>query len=226
MRGDRRDTRERILRAATQLFDANGVRLVSIDVITAHANLSKRTFYCHFRSKDDLIAACLRNQDNAISETFDLLVSATDISLEQGLWEMFGRLARLASHKYWKGCGFARAAFELAGLPGHPAVVMARNHRNQLETWLGRELLRANVVPADICARRLMILIDGAITLGVIHHDPDYVTEAGRMAVELIGRYRAAAPCDGTVQSRSPAQREGGCATPSEVCSLVAEAQG
>ena len=38
----------------------------------------------------------------------------------------------------------------------------------------------------DRLARRLSILLDGAFSVMMIHHDPDYVREAGDAALEMI----------------------------------------
>ena len=49
--------RERILETAANLFYANGYRAVGIDRIIAESGVAKMSFYRHFPSKDDLIAA-------------------------------------------------------------------------------------------------------------------------------------------------------------------------
>jgi AcrR family transcriptional regulator len=52
-------TNDLILDAAYGLFWRQGFVRVSMDQIAERANLTKRTIYQHFRSKDDLIAATL-----------------------------------------------------------------------------------------------------------------------------------------------------------------------
>jgi AcrR family transcriptional regulator len=54
-------TRERILEAAASLFYTQGYRVVGVDKIIADSGMAKMTFYKHFPSKDDLIAAYLQN---------------------------------------------------------------------------------------------------------------------------------------------------------------------
>lgn len=51
--------REAILQAAIAEFRANGFDATSMDKIAARAEVSKRTVYNHFPSKDDLFAAIL-----------------------------------------------------------------------------------------------------------------------------------------------------------------------
>src|ERR1700694_4431274 len=53
--------RDRILAAASALFARNGIRAVGVDAIIAAAGVAKASFYRHFRSKDDLVVAWLRD---------------------------------------------------------------------------------------------------------------------------------------------------------------------
>ncbi|TCR64065.1 TetR family transcriptional regulator [Bosea sp. BK604] len=53
----RRQTRERIAHAAQTLFLTNGFDATTIDEIAAAADVSKRTFFDYFPSKEDVIAA-------------------------------------------------------------------------------------------------------------------------------------------------------------------------
>ena len=100
---------------------------------------------------------------------------------------MFGRLAKAAKDPRWKGCGFARAAAELAGLPGHPAIAAASGHKLAFEAWLA-DLLRAEKVHGpEFVARQLMVLLDGAITQILIHRNSDSTIAAGAAAASLIG---------------------------------------
>ena len=53
--------RERILRAARDLFYGRGIKAVSVDEIAAAAHTNKMTLYRHFTSKDLLVAEYLRS---------------------------------------------------------------------------------------------------------------------------------------------------------------------
>ena len=48
-----------ILRAATSLFYVHGLHAVSMQKIADHAKCSSATVYAHFKSKDDLLGACI-----------------------------------------------------------------------------------------------------------------------------------------------------------------------
>ncbi|MCF5684925.1 TetR/AcrR family transcriptional regulator [Pseudomonas sp. PA-1-3F] len=57
--------RERILRAAGEMFHKYGVHAVGVDAIAAAAHSNKMTLYRHFSSKEMLIAATIREQHKA-----------------------------------------------------------------------------------------------------------------------------------------------------------------
>ena len=52
----------RILQAAYRLFRQRGFTRVNVDEIAAAADVTKRTLYSHFESKDALLAEVLRAQ--------------------------------------------------------------------------------------------------------------------------------------------------------------------
>jgi AcrR family transcriptional regulator len=58
-----RGARERIERAAARLFYRNGIHATGVELIAQEANVSKRTLYQHFASKNDLVDNYLRRMD-------------------------------------------------------------------------------------------------------------------------------------------------------------------
>src|SRR4051812_23843262 len=54
--------RARILAAADRLFYGEGIRAVGVDRLMSEADVTRVTFYRHFPSKDDLIAAYLNGR--------------------------------------------------------------------------------------------------------------------------------------------------------------------
>jgi AcrR family transcriptional regulator len=55
------EARERIVKAASELFYAQGISTTGVDALIDRANVAKATFYRHFASKDDLVLAWLRS---------------------------------------------------------------------------------------------------------------------------------------------------------------------
>ena len=58
-----RPAREKLLAVASDLFYRRGIRSVGIDQIIAAADVAKMSLYRSFPSKDELVAAYLRELD-------------------------------------------------------------------------------------------------------------------------------------------------------------------
>src|ERR1700760_519462 len=87
-RGQRRGrgARERILGASRQLFGDQGINRTGMDQLCAVAQVSKRTAYQHFTSKDELVTEYLRRFDpDAMSAVFD----RTDLTPRERLLAAF-----------------------------------------------------------------------------------------------------------------------------------------
>src|SRR6185369_15775591 len=68
--------RERILAAARELFYRRGIHAVGVDAIAEAAGTNKTTLYRHFASKDELVAACLREFAAEIDTEWDAIAAA------------------------------------------------------------------------------------------------------------------------------------------------------
>ena len=99
---------------------------------------------------------------------------------------IFAKLSEACKQPDWKGCGFIRAAVELAERPGHPAFDVARRYKESFTAWLQSELEKAGYESAEEIAQMIMILIDGAIARMLVHRDPKYALTAGRVAVRML----------------------------------------
>lgn len=180
-------TRDRILEAAGKLFHAQGIRAVSVDAVAEKAGLTKRTLYYHFRSKDDLIAACLETRDQPNLALFQRWFAETEGDTADKVQGIFRQLAGSARHPKWKGCGFLRASVELIHLPGHPALVAGRTHKKRVEDWLCSVFEEKRTTEeARKLARHVVLLLDGAFAVVLLHRDPSYMENAGDAAARLI----------------------------------------
>jgi AcrR family transcriptional regulator len=182
----RASTRRRILDAAIAMFDTEGVRAATVDGISARAGVTKRTLYYHFRSKDDLMVAAL--EDFSSGRIFDPIVGDRALDAREFVSSAFAEVGMRARDIRWKGCAFTRAAAELAGLPGHPAVAAARSYKKEVEQHVFAKLSSEGCAEARSLARRVVLLLDGAIIHGIVHHEPDYAVEACNAALDFIDR--------------------------------------
>lgn len=174
-----------IVETAYDLFYREGFSRVSIDRIAAAAGFTKRTVYLHFESKDALVDAVLDHQCEsalALIASWGGEAGGDNTDLVSAIFE---GLMEWASRSRWLGSGYTRAAMEFAGMPGHPARVIARRHKQAVEEWLCQELCRRGAATPEKSARQLQILIEGSMNLTLIHGDTAYIEAAREAAISL-----------------------------------------
>jgi hypothetical protein len=86
----------------------------------------------------------------------------------------------------WSGSGFTRLVIELADLPGHPARAIARRAKGDTEAWLADLLAAARVSLPRERACEMMLLMEGAMALMLIHGNRRYIDAAARAAKRLL----------------------------------------
>jgi len=183
-------TREQIVVAATRLFYGEGIRAVSMDAVAEKAGVTKKTLYYHFTSKDELVAETIAARDQPTLELYMRWFAETEGTVADKVRGLFTRLGRSVDTPRWRGCGFLRTIAELANTPGHPAIKAGAAHKKKFEAWLADILARDDVRDAGRVARQIVILLDGAATVMLIHRDVAYVEAAGETAALLIEQSR------------------------------------
>lgn len=177
-------THARILEVAYRLFYRQGFGRVSMDAVAEAAGVTKRTVHQHFESKDALLGELLaRHEGEALAlirEWGDVAVSEAEL-----IDAIFGGLERWATRPRWLGSGYTRLAMELADLPGHPARTVARTHKRAVEDWLAERLRGLGTPEPEMRARELMLLMEGASCLMLIHGDRSYAKAAALAAQRL-----------------------------------------
>lgn len=188
MRKTKDGTRLRIIDAAYESFWRSGFARTSVDGIAARAGVTKRTLYSHFRSKDDLLAAVLLRYGELAGRRLQRIAARMPADRNGMIDSFFGQLAGWASTPRWSGSGFTRLVVELADLPGHPARAIARRAKATTETWLAELFAAARVVRPRERAREVMLLMEGAMALTLIHGNRRYIDAAARAAKRLMRR--------------------------------------
>ena len=193
MRRKTEQTRQRIVDAAYESFWRSGFTRTNVDSIAERANLTKRTLYAYFRSKDELLAAVLLRYSELAAARLQRIGDRMPDDRNGMIESFFGQLAGWASATpRWSGSGFTRLVIELADLPGHPARAIARRHKAALETWLAARLAKARVPQPQSRARELMLLMEGSMALMLIHGDRSYIDAASQAAKQLVNARRLA----------------------------------
>jgi AcrR family transcriptional regulator len=189
MRGTKEATRLRIIDAAYESFWRAGFLRTSVDGIAVRAGVTKRTLYAHFRSKDDLLSAVLQRHGALARERLRRIGDRMPADRDGMMDSFFGQLAGwFSATPRWSGSGFTRLVVELADLPGHPARLIARRVKATTEAWLAERLTAARVARPNERAREIMLLMEGAMALTLIHGGRSYIDAAAHAAKQLIGR--------------------------------------
>lgn len=184
----RKSTRERLLDAAYRIILEDSLSNLSIERVSARAGLSRRTFFLHFNSKDQLLAEVLDHVRPAFAADYrawsDAL--AAELTVEQRIEELLRRRVTAISDPGWKGCCFLRISAEFGDRPGHPVhAVVAESHRD-LEHWLEGELARGGFADPAGMARQLSVLVNGLLIMQLVHRNAVYGETVLSMVRELL----------------------------------------
>lgn len=159
-RGQRRGrgARERILGASRQLFSEQGINNTGMDQLCAVAQVSKRTAYTHFASKDELVAEYLRRHDpDTMPEVFD----RTDLTPRERLLAAFDKPQSVPPQEVTPLCPFIAAAVEIAD-SHHPARRRAYDYKTSVAARFTETARQAGATDPEQLGEQLALLLDGA----------------------------------------------------------------
>jgi len=171
-----------VLDVASQLFYDRGIHAVGVDTIAETAQVTKKTIYDRFRSKDNLISAYLERRDQQYRQWLTDWV--TEHSDTEALLSVFDGLQAWMSERGPRGCAFVNAYGELAD-PGHPAHRIARDQKAWLRDYLQELATAADHDRPAALAGQLLALHEGAIVLYSAGADPHAATTAREAAAVL-----------------------------------------
>lgn len=152
--------RERLLRAADQLFYEEGVHTVGIDRVIERAGVAKASLYNTFGSKDELIRAYLTARLEARKERVRRGLAVHDTARDRILG-IFDTLGEIFADPSYRGCAFQNAAAEV----GAPSVrEVCDQSRVWLRTMFTELATEAGAADPARLAERLVLIYDGAST--------------------------------------------------------------
>ena len=181
--------RDRILLTAHELFYRDGIRTTGVDRVIERANVTKVTFYRHFKSKNDLIVAYLMYRHERWMRWFTTTLQSNGGTLKA----LVPTMAEWFRSPDYRGCAFINGVSEIA--PALPVVAeITRRHKADMRSAIinllppGRR--RASVGHA------LALAVDGSIVQAQFCSDVDAVVRDLRRLVTAVAgedeRMRAA----------------------------------
>lgn len=173
--------RERILQTAHDLFYREGVRATGIDRIIERAGVTKVTFYRHFPSKNDLIAAYLDFRHERWMAWFSDVLASLPRNVEFPLEPIVSALKEWFNTPDYRGCAFINGVVELDGI-GPWVAEVSLHHKHEMMNAI------ANLLPTTEqgmgVAQAAAMAVDGAIIRMQMEKKP----EAALTSLEFILR--------------------------------------
>ena len=177
--------RERIVRAAGDLFYAEGIHAVGVDRVTAAAGVAKATMYQQFRSKDELVAACLQRRAEQWRASVADPVLALSGSAARRVGAVFERLGQTFAAPGYRGCPFINAAAEYPGPDGPVAAAIAA-HRAQVRGLFAELLAGVPAARRAALTDQLVLLYDGTMVGAQLDQGPRAARRARAAARQLL----------------------------------------
>lgn len=178
------DTREKILVTAEQLIYRNGVHATGMDLLVKTSGVARKSIYRYFATKDDVAAAALNARDERWMQWFKTECDKGDTP-EERILLMFTALESWFGSEGFRGCAFINTAGEV-GDPDNPLRQIARFHKQKLLDYTLELTSQTDTENPSVLARRLLILIEGAITVSYVMGDRHAAGSAREMAQLLL----------------------------------------
>lgn len=171
--------RERLLNAARKLFYAEGIRAVGVERLLEESEVGRASFYRHFASKDDLVAAMLNDYDREYRTWLNARVN----DLGGNPLAVFDAAAERAVQTGFRGCAFLNAMAEV-GDPDDPVHRLATEHKRSVTSYLAKLLTSNSVAAPQEAASRWMMLLDGAVVTAGYERTTTPFTRARALAAK------------------------------------------
>ncbi|WP_199736175.1 TetR/AcrR family transcriptional regulator [Micromonospora sp. HM5-17] len=162
--------RERLLRAAADLFYAEGSSAVGVERLCRTAGVSKKSMYQLFATKDEVIAESLRVHGPATIAAY-FPDPAADLPPRERILYVFARLEENSESPSFHGCPLVNAAIELHN-PSHEASMVALSLKKEMESYFLRQAEQLEVADPAFLAAQLVLLFDGCSVRAVMRGEP------------------------------------------------------
>jgi AcrR family transcriptional regulator len=179
--------KERIIATASDLFYNNGYNQTGINQIIAEAGVAKASMYQHFRSKEDIAVAYLKQRHiNWMGSLIDFVSSAD--SNKEKLIMSFDFLKTWLDEVNYRGCGFQNI---ICDLPQDQQkikdqVVLHKNDLKELVYKLLKEDGDYTNSEAEALGNELLVLMEGSIILSQIQNRNWPILAAKSAGIKLL----------------------------------------
>lgn len=183
-KGRAEETRRRLLEATDELFYREGIRATGVDAVAERSGVTKMTLYSHFASKDDLIAAYLKERDRRWRGSLERRLEGHADPKEK-LLSVFDAYREWLVSGGLRGCAYVNCAAEFPERD-HPAREIVREHKAGFRRRLVELTAETGAVDPKGLAERLFFLLEGSYVTGALEGDDAIVENARNLAAKLI----------------------------------------
>jgi AcrR family transcriptional regulator len=172
--------KDRLLATASRLFYAEGIHAVGVERLVSEAAVTRATFYRHYPTKDDLVAAYLSATSHRIRAAVESARAGQPP--REALIEAMAVVGEATCGEDFRGCQFLNAAAEYPD-PGNRVREVIDDHRKWFSGVLREQAAALGHPEPNHAARVLVLLRDGALHGGELD-DPEKVRATLRRAVD------------------------------------------
>ena len=184
---------ERIVDAARELFCRDGIHATGIDRVLDQARASKMTLYTRFGSKEALVRAVLTQEGEEWRAAFMSAVARSSDDPQAQLSHVVQALSVWFDGGRFYGCAFMNAIAEHT--KGEAWLrQLASAHQEALLTFLMGIASRAGIAEADLAARQVLLLMDGAIAALMVSGNRSVIPVASRSLDAILTSHHVSTP--------------------------------
>lgn len=176
--------RMQIIQAAFKLFKENGFYATGVDLIMRQANVSKRTMYIYFPTKNELIVAVLEYYRSNYEQNLSQLLGRNDLTSREKILALFDSAGGWFTDVNFHGCLAVNAMGEFAGKD--PDIEQACRLFKAWELGVFRALTKdIHANNPENLAYKLLVLLEGMCAIAQVLKQPCPV-DIRQMVNELI----------------------------------------
>ncbi len=179
--------RDHLINTAIELFCEHGYHATGIDRLLETAGVSKKTMYQHFRSKEELIYAALRQYDGVFRNNFMKAVEETGETPEQKLLAIFDVAEAWFKDNNFFGCMFINAIGEYSEKES-PVRDISKQFKQLMWNYVADLAQKAGAQDFKDLADEICLLLEGAIVTAQVSDKSKAAKTAKNIAQARIKR--------------------------------------
>lgn len=170
--------RERILNTAMVLFHQQGYNNTGINQVIAEAEVSKASFYQHFKSKDDLCIEFLNKRYDYWVSELEKFTSEAE-TLQEKFQKSFDFLIDMNEREDFRGCSFLNI---LSEIPADKEEIhkVIRDHKIKLRESFNEDIQN------DMISAHIYLLFESSILTSQLYRSNELIEKSKIIVQDLL----------------------------------------